>query len=82
MSVYKASGGLKNAPERTKLIGKIIETAVKIDEKEARLNNTPRRLANNDRLIIKLKIMLSKKWSKDGEPITWTKIDDGATYDV
>jgi len=81
---YKVSGGL-NPPktERTALlIGKIIETAVKIDEKEAALNNTPRRLANNDRLIIKLKIMLSKKWSKDGEMITWTKVDDGAAYDV
>lgn len=80
---YKASGGL-NAPktERTALIGKIIETAVKIDEKEAKLNNTPRRLANNDRLIIKLKIMLSKKWSKDGEPITWTRLADNSVYDV
>lgn len=81
---YKVSGGL-NPPaktERTALIGKIIETAVKIDEKEAKLNNTPRRLANNDRLIIKLKIMLSNKWSKDGEMITWTKVDDGGVYDV
>lgn len=80
---YKASGGL-NTPktERTALIGKIIETAVKIDEKEAKLNNTPRRLANNDRLIIKLKIMLSKKWSKDGEPITWTRLTDNSVYDV
>lgn len=81
---YKVSGGL-NPPktERTALlIGKIIETAVKIDEKEAALNNTPRRLANNDRLIIKLKIMLSKKWSKDGEIVTWTRVDDGAAYDV